>query len=173
MFADDELGDAGPSLQLRGQLLDHDRAATDDVDPALMHRSQRRTLRPGHHDQLLADLQKFRKPNPGEVDGLGVIGRHSVRQSGQRGERPGQPHPGAGPFDRYHLQRFAQPFPDHPPGISHFGSGRRIRMQTPLGHPDAADVSRVGGRDTRGVAKHHLGGSAAEIDHYERPCSSI
>jgi len=40
VLARDQLGDAGPGVQLTGQLVDDDRAAADHVDPPGMHRSE-------------------------------------------------------------------------------------------------------------------------------------
>ena len=54
----------------------------------------------------------------------------------------------------------------------HLHRRRRIGVQAAFGQPDAADVGRVAGLHLA-LPQHHLGGSAAEIDHDERRCGDV
>ena len=154
------------------QFLDDDCAAADHVDPALVHRPQRRALVMAHGDDVVAHRQQFAEPDAGQVDRRRVIRRHPLRQRRKGGHGSRDADPRARPLDGHHPQRLPQLFAHHFPRGRHLHRRGRIGVQAAFGQADTADVGRVAGLHLA-LPQHHLGGSAAEIDDDERRCGDV
>ena len=83
---------------------------------------------------------------------------------------PGQAHQRAGLPHRHRGRHRVQGRVDVRGGRRHLLVRRRVAVQVPLGHPDAADVDRdlpLG--HTAGPAEDEFGGAAADVGNQERP----
>ena len=155
------------------QFLDDDRAAADDVDPALVHRPERGALVTGHRDQLVAHRQQIAESDAGQVDR-----RRSRRSSSCCASAASVVMVPATPTQvrarSTGTTRSASPSrsrtTSRAAAISSAVGGSECRQRSvsrtqPMSAEKLASTSRS--------PEHHLGRPAAEIDHHERRCGGV